>query len=111
MGWACLLIRAMLLSNHIEDARRSFITAFPMSLRVQQLAWRQPVTVPAAWLADVAEHLEASKALLRVLMNFREMPANDLCDTIEDVLLARFLPLQHAAPVVLASEMVNDIVG
>lgn len=110
-NWACLIVRALLLSGRTVQARWAFGETFPSGPKVQQLAWKKPTAVPVVWLSDVADHLEAARGLLRVLSSFRDMDANELCDIVEDVLLEQFLPLKHCAPVVLASELVNDIVG
>jgi len=110
-NWTALLIRTLLLSNRTEEARQAFAESFASSPRVQELAWKNSSAVPVAWLSDVAQHVEASRVLLRILGNYREMDANDFCDVIEGVLLERFLPSPHCKLVVLASELMNDIVG
>lgn len=125
-NWSAILVRMLLLSGRTDDASRAFEDAFPLSVRVQELTWRTPgappappdslpsSVVPASWLVlgSVAGHLEASQALLRVLQGYRTMPAEQLCDLLEDVLLSKFLPsTPHCAPVVLASSLLDELVG
>jgi len=110
-NWAALLIRTLMLSGRKEEARRAFAEAFPNSPRLRLLTWRKPTQLPAAWLSDVAEHVEASEVLLRVLSSYREMGAEEFCNIIEHVLLRSFLASPHCALIVLASELVNEIVG
>eukprot|EP00930_Biecheleria_cincta_P086119 TRINITY_DN75487_c0_g1_i1.p1 TRINITY_DN75487_c0_g1~~TRINITY_DN75487_c0_g1_i1.p1 ORF type:complete len:797 (+),score=152.98 TRINITY_DN75487_c0_g1_i1:18-2408(+) len=120
-NWSALVIRTLLLlqppgsdtssGNHLAIARQAFRKAFARGILVQKLVWCQPAPVPAAWLADVAKHPEASKALLRVLGRFREMSAVEFCDLVEGVLLAEFLRWKHCVEVLLSSELVNDMVG
>lgn len=110
-NWTALLIRTLLLHNKHDEARAAFAAKFANSLRVQELAWRKPVVAPAAWLSDVAEHVAASKVLLRVLSDFRDMDAEAVCDLIEHVLLANFFPLAHCGRALLSSELINEVVG
>lgn len=110
-NWMALLVRTLLLRGKKGEARWAFATAFPQSQCVQLLAWRGTRTVPVAWLSDVAENLEASRVLLRVLGRYQEMDVEDFCSVIEDVLLASFLSSKHCALIVLPSELINDIVG
>lgn len=109
-NWTALLIRTLILNGREEKARSAFADAFPGSRPVQELAWRAPVVVPAVWLADVADHSEGPRVLLRVLESFRDMAAEEFCTVIEDVLLDHCLRSPHCA-VVLASELINEIVG
>jgi len=110
-NWTALLIRMLLLRGRSDEARHFFAEAFARSHHVQALSWRKDAVVPAAWLSDVAMHAEACRALLRILGRYVEMDAADLCDLIEDVLLAKFLNTPHCASVLLVSKVVNDIVG
>jgi len=112
-NWVALLIRLLLLCGRTQQAREAFTEAFPLSASVQFLAWEQaPVAVvPTAWLAGVAEHPKGSSVLLRVLQRYAEMQAEDFCDIIEHVLLARYLSSPHCARILLSSELVNAIVG
>mmetsp|Transcript_82375 Transcript_82375/g.256037 ORF Transcript_82375/g.256037 Transcript_82375/m.256037 type:complete len:797 (+) Transcript_82375:80-2470(+) len=110
-NWTALLIRTLLLSGQYNEARSAFAEAFPNSPRLRLLAWRSPPLLPAAWLSDVAGHVEASEVLLRVLGRYREIEAEEFCNVLEHVLLESFLSSPHCAPIILASELVNEIVG
>eukprot|EP00413_Alexandrium_margalefii_P008745 CAMPEP_0204546948 /NCGR_PEP_ID=MMETSP0661-20131031/22427_1 /ASSEMBLY_ACC=CAM_ASM_000606 /TAXON_ID=109239 /ORGANISM="Alexandrium margalefi, Strain AMGDE01CS-322" /LENGTH=143 /DNA_ID=CAMNT_0051553803 /DNA_START=15 /DNA_END=443 /DNA_ORIENTATION=- len=110
-NWAALLIRTLMLGGREEEAHQAFIEAFPNSPRLRQLAWREPRVLPAAWLSDVAGHVEASDVLLRVLSGYRDMRAEEFCDILEHVLLNHFLASPHCSHIVLTSELVNEIVG
>jgi len=114
-NWMALLVRTLILNDRLSDAQAAFASSFARSKQVQELAWKgrpnRPL-VPVAWLADVAEEPEASRVLLRVLARYREMDAEEFCDILENVLLARFMPISaHCAPMIFASELVDGIVG
>lgn len=96
---------------HARAARKLFEDSFCHSPLVRRLVWESPAPVPALWLSDVAQHAEASRVLLRVLMKFHDMDAASLCNLVEHVLLARFLSSPHCAHTLLPSELMNDIVG
>eukprot|EP00927_Polykrikos_kofoidii_P065694 TRINITY_DN61427_c0_g1_i1.p1 TRINITY_DN61427_c0_g1~~TRINITY_DN61427_c0_g1_i1.p1 ORF type:complete len:801 (+),score=127.15 TRINITY_DN61427_c0_g1_i1:175-2577(+) len=114
-NWTALLIRTLILNDRLSEAKQAFTASFANSKQLQELAWKPrpkvPV-VPVSWLADVAEDSEACRVLLRILGRYREMEAEELCDIIENVLLNRFLLVSsECGEAVLASELVNDIVG
>lgn len=110
-NWTALLVRALLLAERRAEAREAFAASFHRSALLQELCWRPPVVVPHAWLADVAGHPEAAKALLRLLQNFRAMEPGAFCELVEHVLLERFLPSPHCAAILLASKVMDDMVG
>ena len=119
-NWSALLIRTLLLLDppaestgvgHSVQARNMFRATFAGSRLVQRLAWHPPAPVPPAWLADVVEHADASKAMLRVLARYRDMNAEEFCDLVEHVLLSKFLAWDHCSNTILKSELVNELVG
>jgi len=110
-NWAALLIRTLMLSGREEEARRAFVEAFPHSPRLRLLVWREPRVLPAAWLSDVAGHVEASDVLMRVLSGYRDLDAEEFCDIVEHVLLEHFLATPHCSHIVLASRLMKEIVG
>ncbi|CAJ1378478.1 unnamed protein product [Effrenium voratum] len=111
-NWSALLIRTLLLLDPSDErARKTFKSMFSKSELVQKLAWSHPAPVSPTWLADVVSHADASKALLKVLGRFREMAAAELADIIEHVLLSKFLGWEHCQQTILASELVDDLVG
>ena len=120
-NWSALLVRVLLLlsadyadsdlrEGRTLKAREIFRNTFASDL-MQKLSWCHPAPVPPAWLVDVVSNPDASKALLRVLSRYRQMEAEELSDIIEHVLLAEFLPWDHCQKTILASELLNDILG
>ena len=128
-NWSALLVRVLLLlsadyadsdlrEGRTLKAREIFRNTFASDLMntfasdlMQKLSWCHPAPVPPAWLVDVVSNPDASKALLRVLSRYRQMEAEELSDIIEHVLLAEFLPWDHCQKTILASELLNDILG
>ena len=120
-NWSALLVRVLLLLTRSADgsdreartlsAREIFKNTFAGNELMQKLSWHHPAPVPPAWLVDVVSNPDASKALLRVLSRYRHMEAEELSEILEHVLLAEFLPYHHCQNTILASELLNEILG